>query len=368
MKTKINSLYLSLLAGTLLTLGACSKNDDDVAPIEQLPENTGMFVLNEGAFGGASNLGFYSYGTNQYSNSAFTGNLGSGANDLLVYGSKVYISVTDANKVLVLDAKTKAELKVLNISLPRYLLAYKGKVYATSHGENKLFAIDTTSSFSMNSITVGKSPEQLTTTNGKIYVANSGWRDALNGGTYDNHISVVNPTTLTIEKDIVVAENISAIAADTTKNVLYVNASAIYSGSQISKPSKLFIVNTANDQVEGMSFGAEKIVVIPQVKKAYLVSSNRTNDGKNTFCSLDLNTKTVQNITLSNVTVEQPYSLTFIPEIPRLILGDAKNYTSNGQMHVFGLYQSGDLGFDYSLPVGVNPVKFGFTFGSYVMR
>jgi|GEM_PF-726878 len=363
---KINFFYLSLCIAGVFTFSACN-DKDDVTPIDnRLPEDMGLFVLNEGTLGSSSNLGFFSYGTNEYTDDIYTG-LGQGANDLVVYGSKVYISVTDGNQVLVLDARTKEKLKVLDISLPRYLLAYKGKVYVTSHGENKLTEIDTTSSFSTRSVPVGRTPEQLTTTDGKIYVTNSGWRDALNGGDYDNHISVVNPTTMTIVKDITVAKNISTIAADTVNNVLYVNASAIYDGTEISTPSKLYTVNTATDEIyDKFTFGAEKIVVVPEYKRAYFISSNRTTDDKNTFGSINIDNNNVQNITVANADIKQPYSLSFVPEIGRLIVGDAKNFSESGSMFVLGWYQSsGDLGLEYSMGVGVSPLKFGFTYGSY---
>ncbi|GAA4794083.1 hypothetical protein GCM10023231_23040 [Olivibacter ginsenosidimutans] len=363
---KINFFYLSLLAGALLTLGACN-DKDEVTPIEPTPENVGIFVLNEGTYGGTSNLGFYSYGTYQYTNAAYSGNLGAGANDMITYGTKLYISVTDANKIVVLNALTKEELKVIDVSTPRYLLALKGKVYATSSKENKLYAIDTTDSYNMKNVEVGHSPEQLTTTNGKIYVANSGWREKLAGGDYDNHISVVNPSTLTVETNITVADNITTIAADTKTNVLYVNASAIYDGesTEPAVPSKLYIVNTATNTVAtSLSFGAEAIAVIPELQQAYLISHNYGDNDGSKGQLLVMNTSSSTSPTVqpfaasSNIT--NPYSLNFIYEASSLYVGDASDYSSNGKMYIFAYdqYSGGLISASQPIDVGVSPKAF----------
>jgi len=360
---KINFFYLSLCIAGVFTFSACN-DKDDITPDEPTPENQGIFVLNEGPYGGTSDLGFYSYGTQAYTNAAYAGNLGAGANDMVTYGTKLYISVTDANKIVVLNALTKEELKVINISTPRYLLALKGKIYATSSEENKLYAIDTTENYTMNSVEVGHSPEQLTTTNGKIYVANSGWKDVQNGGEYDNRISVVNPTTLAVDANIEVADNLTAIAADTKTNMLYVNASAIYEDGEITTPSTLYIVNTASNSIaKTMTFGAESITVIPELKQVYLVSHNYgdTDGSKGQLLVMDTRSATEPVVQTfgSAANMTNPYSVKFLYESLALYVGDASDYTGNGKMHVFGYDQySGSLTYGGSVDVGVIPKTF----------
>ncbi|MFC6100691.1 YncE family protein [Olivibacter domesticus] len=357
MKRKFNHFYLSLLGGALLTLGACSKNDDP-EPLPPTPEEIGIYVLNEGA-NMNSGLGFLSLSTTQYTDEVYPGGIGKGANDIAIYGTKLYVAVTDENKLLVLDAASRSELETINISFPRSILSYRGKIYVTSQGENKLVAVDT-SNYSVNSVSVGRSPEQLTAISGKIYVANSGWREASNGGDYDDRISVVNASSLTVENSITVAENIQTIAADTTQNVLYVNAAPTYS-SQPVKPSKLYVVNTANNQITPMNFGAEDIAVVPETKQAYMISRNYNNSEKATCLLMNLTNQTVQNFG-NDANMENPYSIRFLLSAGGLLLiGDAKSdYTSKGKFHIYTLYQNGSSQFGGSFNAGVSPKAFAF--------
>lgn len=356
MKTKINSLYLSLLAGTLLTLGACSKNDDP-QPLPTGPEEIGYYFLNEGSNLNSSLdfLGFYNGG---YTENAYSGTIGKGGNDMIIYGSKLYITATDANKVIVLDAASKEELEVINIALPRYLLGYRGKVYVTAHGENKVTVLDTTS-FSTNDIPVGRSPEQLTATGGKVYVTNSGWRDAATQG-YDNRISVINPTTLTVEDNINVAENVQKIAADTVKNVLYIGASETFYGEK--KPAKLYVYNTANRQLSPMEFGIEDIAIVrvsSSMTQAYMISSNYNGATKPTCLVMNLSNQTVQELT-TGTSIQTPYSIDFLPQLGFIVVGDAKDYQSKGTMHFYQLYNDGRAALSGSQAVGVSPKAVAF--------
>lgn len=356
MKTKINSLYLSLLAGTLLTLGACSKNDDP-EPLPPGPDEIGFYFLNEGSNLNSS-VDFLGYYNGGYTENAYSGTIGKGGNDMIIYGSKLYITATDANKVIVLDAASKEELEVINISLPRYLLGYRGKVYVTAHGENKVTVLDTTS-FSTNDIAVGRSPEQITATGGKVYVANSGWRDAATQG-YDNRISVINPTTLTVENSIDIAENVQKIAADTTQNVLYIGASETFYGEK--KPARLYVYNTANSQLTSMNFGIEDITIVPissSIRQAYLISANYNNTSKPTCLVMNLANQTVQELTTGG-SIQTPYSIDFLPQLGLIAVGDAKDYQSKGTMYFYQLYNDGRATLSGSQAVGISPKAVAF--------
>jgi len=355
---KINFFYLSLVAGALFTLGACNDKNDDVTPMPTLPDYVGFNILNEGS-GLNSGLGFIKYGDFSYSDNVV--NVGAGGNDLVSYGSKLYITATDANKVIVVEARTKKELETIQLDGPRFLLPYKGDIYVTN-GDNQLTKIDT-ATYAKSSIEVGRSPEQLAATNGKIYVTNSGWKDAANSG-YDNRISVVNPNSFSVEKNITVAENINTIAADTIKNMLYVNAAAIYNAdNEITSESKLYTVNISNDEVKPLTFGAEKICILATtttagstVRIGYFISSNYT-DGKQSCVMMSLDNQQTQTFATG---LTAPYSIDMIPELPVLVIGDAKDYSAKGTINFYD-YSSGQQ-LANPVEVGVAPKKTVFTF------
>lgn len=352
---KINSFYLSLAAGALLTLGACSKKNENITPRIPLPDYIGFYILNEGAYPGLnSTIGFTEYETGAYTDNVVSGSVGQGANDLVRYGSKVYVSATNSNIVTVIETYSKKILKTIQLTSPRYLLPYRGKIYATN-GDNQLTAIDT-SSYETSSIEVGRSPEQLTATNGKIYVTNSGWKDVQNGGSYDNRLSVINPSSFSVEKNITVANNINTISADTVKNILYVNAAAIYEGNNIASPSKLYVINTTNDDIKPLNFGAESIDVVGlnDIRQAYLISSNYA-EGKSSVLIMDLDNQQVQQFPASNLTA--PYSINFINETRFISITDAKDYNGKGTVNLFNFQ-----GQAYEpMEVGIVPKKVVFS-------
>ncbi|HWV75467.1 MAG TPA: hypothetical protein VN040_27305, partial [Pseudosphingobacterium sp.] len=171
----------------------------------------------------------------------------------------------------------------------------------------------------------------------------------------------------TVEDNIVVAKNITSIAADTTKNILYVNAAAIYgSGSEPTSPSKLYVVNTANKQITPMTFGAEEIEVLSFLKRAILISRNYNNNSNGNGQLLVMNTdnQTVQ-LFSSSTSITNAYSLNFIPEVPALFVGDADNYVNKGKMNIFNFdIYTGAFSNGFAVNVGVSPKAFAVSHSS----
>jgi len=333
---KINSFYLSLLAGALFTLGACSKNDD-VTPIEPIPEHLGIYVLNEGNFQSTNaSLGLYNFRADNYETKE--SNIGDTGNDIGRYGSKLYVILTGSTptggKVLVYNAKSAEKIGEIPVASPRYIQFYKGKAYLT-HGENQLSQIDTGSTVTSlptvaKSIQVGRTPEQLTVFKDKIYVANSG----AFSDTYDNVVSVVNVGSFTLDRNIEVAENITSVHADTINNTLYVNASAIYDAAgQITSPSKLYAVNTSTDAKTPFTFGAEQMFIFG--KAAVLISSNKTEGKYNILFTNDIQSQQFNDNAIVNTELVQPYGITFIPSQGIIAIADAKDFQSNGEVFLY---------------------------------
>lgn len=356
MKTKINSLYLSLLAGTLLTLGACSNNDDDIIP-QPIDENLGVYVLNEGNFGSNnSSVGLYNFSKQSYE--TILPNIGNTGNDMGRYGNKLYIVInggsTSSGKLLVYDIAKAQTIGDIAISNPRFIKFYKGRAYVT-HGENGLSQLDTGSTSSalpsiVKTIEVGRTPEQLTIFKDKIYVANSG---ALSeSGGFDNRVSVVNVSSFSLDRSIEVADNITSINADTISNMLYVNASAIYGSTGMTSPSKLYAVNTSTDAKTPFTFGAEQMFTFG--KASMLISSNKTEGKYNILFTNDISTQQFTDNVIPSSEMKAPYGITFVPDIAVIGIADAKDYKSNGDLY---LYDSRYMTIITKFAAGIIPKK-----------
>jgi hypothetical protein len=361
MKRKFNHFYLSLLGGVLLTLGACSKNDDDTYVPPTIPENWGLYVLNEGNFGSTnSSIGLYNFANRTYE-TVFS-NIGDTGNDIGRYGNKLYVVVNGGSnaasgKLLVYNIANSQKIGEIPFEAPRYIKFYKGKAYVT-HGENGISQLDTGATSSSlpaiaKTIGIGRTPEQLTIFKDKIYVANSG---ALSQSGYDNRVSVINVGSFALDRNIEVADNITSINADTVNNTLYVNAAAIYNSQGITSQSKLYAVNTSTDTKTPFTFGAEQMFIIG--KAAVLISSNKIQGRYNILYTNDIQSQQFTDNAIVNQEIKQPYGITFVTDadLGVIAIGDADDYKANGKMFLY----NGNFQLIEKITAGIIPKKVAF--------
>lgn len=217
---KIFSRCALILMGAL-AFASCSDddtNDDPVCPPSTTIATDGVFILHEGSYfmGVAGSLSYLDYTTWDVSNGLFLSKngreLGGTPNDILIYGSKMYIVTTDENRVEVVDANTVTSLGYVEMTQPRKLAACEGYVYATSY-EGIVSRIDTTSlSVVAQSEKIGGNLEGITTLNGYLYVCNAWNADY----TYNTNVVKLNASDLTKVKDIEVRSNPTRIINDGT--------------------------------------------------------------------------------------------------------------------------------------------------------
>lgn len=138
--------------------------------------------------------------------------LGMTAQDMIVYGDKMYISMTGESTIEVTDLQAKSIKQIKTDGEPRYMVSNGGKVYVTYYN-GYVARLDTASLEVEAKVQVGRSPEKLTISNNKLFVANSGGADFSTIGP-DNTVSVVDLATFKEEKKIEVVLNPVNIEAD----------------------------------------------------------------------------------------------------------------------------------------------------------
>lgn len=166
--------------------------------------------------------------------------LGNLANDIIVYGSKMYIAVAGESTIEVTDADAKSIKQIACGAQPRYLVASGGNVYVSYH-DGHVARLDTATLKVDATIEVGRNPEQLAIVGDKLYVANSGGMDYATIG-YDKTISVVDLSSFKEIKKIDVQINPASVLA--VDNGIYV----ISLGNYFDIPSVLQYIN-AEDEV-----------------------------------------------------------------------------------------------------------------------
>lgn len=264
--------YMILLAGLLLW--SCADNDN---PGEENPgKGKALLILNEGSMQ-ANNATLARYDLQEevidktYFNTVNKKGLGDVANDMIQYGSKIYIAVNMSGTIEVLDAATGQSIRQIAMKTtggqskePRRLAANGGKVYVTSF-DDTVTRIDTVSLAVDGSVEVGMDPEGIAIKNNKIYVANSGGLNWANG--YDNTLSVIDLTTFTEEKKIEVGTNPNAVQVDSQGDI-YLSVTGNYG----DKPAAFRVIHAGGSTAETIAgIGSPQKFVISN-NRAYIIS------------------------------------------------------------------------------------------------
>lgn len=343
--------YLFIAAALAGTLASCHK-DKVVQPAKPTAQRAGLFILDQGNLGSPNSaLTYYDYTTKTLTPDIFLSangqGLGNTANDIEVYGSKLYIVVDKSGVVDVVDPKTSKIIKQVLIqdaskkSLePRDITFYKGNAYISIYnGANgEVGVMDTTTYTISKYIAVGRNPEQLAVSNGKIYVANSG---GLSYPDVDNTVSVIDLTSLTETTKITVGSDPYAVSADRYGHV-FVNAYGVYG---TSNPS-LSIINSSTDAlVSKADFDGGPFSIVGD-NAFYLSSAGQVQQ---------YNVKTLTNSTTNFVTDGTTFTAAYAvfadPLTNEVFVTDAKDYNSNGLVYAFD--KTGKK--EYSLVTGINP-------------
>ena len=143
MKTTWRTWFLTL--GAALSLTACSDDDNYVQPTTPQPTEAGAYVLNQGSFNlvdgtlGYLNLTAGTMSTDDLFAAANEGrSMGDTPQDLVVYGSHIYLAVYGSNVVWVLDRTTRAIEQMITTEQPRDLIAADGNVYVSNYNRKKI--------------------------------------------------------------------------------------------------------------------------------------------------------------------------------------------------------------------------------------
>ena len=182
----------------------------DIVAAEEGTDARYIYILNEGVWGGNdASLDRIAVATGEYQSDVFASKNGRGlgdvANDIQIYGRKMYIVVNSSNIVEVLDPDNARSVRQIQLAgkQPRYLVGHKGYVYITCYSDDVL-KIDTSTLSVVATCNVGRDPEMLAVIGDTLYTVNSGGLDNPN---YDSTVSVVDLATFTEVRKINIGMN-----------------------------------------------------------------------------------------------------------------------------------------------------------------
>ncbi|MEY3195476.1 MAG: hypothetical protein RIQ78_1573 [Bacteroidota bacterium] len=184
-KMKVKLLLDTFLAFSLLFF-SCNKYCEECYPAPTR-YTTGVFVVNEGPWGGTGTISWFNPATGEVQDSIYEkansgAVLGQFVQSLTFHNGKGYIVVNGANRVVVVDAETFEYLDTIGgLALPRYFLAIDyNTAYISQWGADgvsgSVARVDLTTNEVVKVIPTGSGPEKMTLSQDgtQLLVPNSG--------------------------------------------------------------------------------------------------------------------------------------------------------------------------------------------------
>jgi len=352
---KLKKINLLVLASLLFSTAFISCSDDDDPTIE-LEVSVGAYILNNGNWGGNdANIVYYDFAQKLTSGDIFRSQngkmLGDLGQDILVHGSKMYVTAYGSNVIYVLDKDCKLIKTIQSdgfpagLQGPRCMAADQRKVYMTFYDSGHLAVLDTTSLNFENQVKVGYNPEGVVVANGKVYVANSGGNNYPN---YDNTVSVINLNTFSVTKTLEVPINPTIMVKDNQEDVYFVSM-----GDYGDIPNTVSRIVTGVDVVTKVGNGT---MIASAGDKLYMVYAQYGMlPGQVQYIEYDAINERVNttNFITDGTIPQNPYSISYDKSTGNIYIGES-DYVTNGTMNIYSSAGKKQTSFDTG---GLNPQK-----------
>ncbi len=332
----------------------------DVPTLSNLPDIKGetgrIFILSEGLFNmNNSTLSYINFDNKTIEYDFFSllnsRGLGDTANDMKLYGNKLWIIVNVSSQVEVVDVRTGITIRRIPFfdekgksRQPRFVTFNGEKAYICSF-DGTVTRIDTTLLQIEAITTCGRNPDGIAVANEKLYVSNSGGLDIPN---YDNTVSVLDLNTFTEIKKITVGINPSKIETDTHGDIYLVSR-----GNNGNIKASWQRIDSKTDELIQTFNNLPAINFTIQNDTAYLYNLDNVT---NNYWIRTFDCKTEEIISdnfISDVTsIERPFGIAVHPNNGNVYITDARSYTVKGSLLCFT--KNGKLLYKIE-NVGLNP-------------
>lgn len=347
MRKKILLPFLLLLAGIIGLSSSCHRPGPEPQPI---PDSfaDGLYVLNEGVFQmNNSTLTYYNFETGEVTSDLFLQQNGRGlgdtGNDLQRYGNRLFCVVNNSNTVEVMNSDgTSVKTIFLTGKEPRYLAFYQNKVYVTCF-DGDVVRIDTATLEVEETVHSGPNPEGICVCHGKLYVSNSG---GLNSPNYGHTVSVIDPSTFRVIKEIEVGINPGILQSYGGRYVYLVTR-----GNYGNIPYNFLKIDAQTDEVV-KTYDLEVLNFQICNNLAYIYHYDFYSE-ESWIKVMDLETDAIvsENFITDGTKIGTPYAICVNPINGDVFISDAMNFTVSGKIYWF----NSDGKLKQSFNTGINP-------------
>lgn len=330
-------ILLPLSLTLTLTATGCGHEETE----ESLPTATAAdaWLLNEGLWNANdAELSHFSTADGAMDNNAFLAanrrRLGDTGQDLLLYGSRLYVSVFGSGTIEVLDPATGLSLQQIDMGSrqPRFMAAHGGKIYVSCYSPHSLVRIDTLSlQIEATCLLSGLRPEGLCVVGDSLYVCNSFEQQSNGAMTYDSTLSIVSLATF----------------REVGRHPVGLNPNRV----QAVGPARLAVscwgnYGTEEARIVAVDIAATGLTTTPTTVNAtemdvsngaiYALSYDYYGTHRTQFYRIDGTTLAVSPILQDHADhFVSPYAIKIDPSTGDIYVTDSQNYRANGDLYCF---------------------------------
>ncbi|MCE1189768.1 MAG: hypothetical protein LWX56_11585 [Ignavibacteria bacterium] len=265
----MNKLIINCIAllGIGLALTGCKKSDSTITEPTPPTTSSGVYILNEGSFGGnTATLDYYNLTSSQSYISIYkTVNnkaLGDVANAMTVSGTKGYIVVENSNKIEIIDLGTNTSLGQVdcgNGTNPFDISVIDSIAFVSNFGIAQIQKINLNTRQVLKNYAVSKYAEGILAVNGKVFTAVPGYGEG-------NSIAVLDIASETFSAPIMVGSNPQYLYKG-PDNMIYAVCTGQYQWVDTSGRGGIYKINPTTLKVE------DSVIVYKNPKKACFVGN-----------------------------------------------------------------------------------------------
>ena len=341
--------FLNLFIVLAFLFCACEKKD--LPQPEQPPQDacaSKIFVLCEGVWQmNNSTITAYDCTSGKTTGDVFLAannrGLGDTGSDLQRYGSKMYcvVNMSETVEIMDLDAHSLRQLS-LAAHQPRHIAFHQNNAYVCCY-DGAIIKIDTATLEITGTGQAGSNPDGICVANGKLYVANSG---GLNYPNYGHSVSVLDPTSLQVLKEIEIGTNPTRIQADP-----YGDVYVLCNGNYNDIAPTLQRIDSQNDElVQTFDFPLSNFTICNDLAYLYYYDYS-TQQAQIKVLNVVTENIVKENFITDGTEIKTPYCIAANPANGDVYIADAYQYTTNGDVYCF----SANGRKKFSFETGINP-------------
>ena len=321
----------------VLAFAACEPTEPLPEPADSIvPDSGTALILNEGSWGGNNaSLSRLDLAAGELENGWFAAvngrGLGDLAQDLVLYGGKAYVTVSESGSLEAIDTATGIATHVdLGTRYPRHIAAEGGKLYITCYSPRSVIRIDTATLLVEASCPLGGyNPEGIAAVGGKLLVASSNISGNQGTYSYDNRLYVVDIAAFSVDTTVVVGSNPQKVMPlDGTRAIVN------YVGDYGSQPAGSAIVDVNTLAVTQTGLELTNMTVGDGAVYGYCTEWTADYSGKTTsYYSIDAATLAVTPL-LPDVGLNA-YAIARHPVSGNIYIATDGDYIANGDLVCF---------------------------------